>query len=79
VFCRYIPSILYCFDVISAFVIAENGVKTISAAMAACQTGNEVTVLFLDPDLIQVGFGFFGYLLPVKNCSTFLICMSSAL
>jgi hypothetical protein len=32
VFCRHLPSILYRFDVISAFVIAENGRKTISAA-----------------------------------------------
>jgi hypothetical protein len=30
-FCCYSPSILYRFDVISAFVIAENGRKTISA------------------------------------------------
>jgi hypothetical protein len=32
VFCGHLPSILYRFDVISAFVIAENGRKTISAA-----------------------------------------------
>jgi hypothetical protein len=32
VFYRHLPSILYRFDVISAFVIAENGRKTILAA-----------------------------------------------
>jgi hypothetical protein len=32
VFCWHLPSILYRFDAISAFVIAENGRKTISAA-----------------------------------------------
>jgi hypothetical protein len=43
-FVRHLLSILYRFDVISAFVIAENGRKTISAAMRACYTGSEVTV-----------------------------------
>jgi hypothetical protein len=32
VFCRHLQSILYRFDVIGAFLIAENGRKTISAA-----------------------------------------------
>jgi hypothetical protein len=32
VFCRHLPSILHRFDVISTFIIAENGGKTISAA-----------------------------------------------
>jgi hypothetical protein len=31
-FCGHLPSILYRFDVISVFPIAENGGKTISAA-----------------------------------------------
>jgi hypothetical protein len=46
-------SILYRFDVISAFLIAESGGKTISAARArACYIASEVAVRFLDPDLV---------------------------
>jgi hypothetical protein len=41
---------LYRFDAISAFLIAGNGRKTISA-------GSDVIVRFLDPDLMYVGFG----------------------
>jgi hypothetical protein len=36
VFCLHLPSILYRFDVISAFLIAENGGKPISVARVAC-------------------------------------------
>jgi hypothetical protein len=56
VFCRHLPSILYRFDVISAFVIAENGRKTISASRGRVR-----------PEVKSP----FDYLLPVKSYSTF--------
>jgi hypothetical protein len=57
VFGWHLPSILYRFDVISAFLYAENGANTISAARGRGRS--KVTVRFLDPDLVKVGFGIF--------------------
>jgi hypothetical protein len=60
VFYRHLPSILYRFDVISAFVIAENGRKTISAARGRATPFDSLTPIWYRSVL-----EFFDYLLPV--------------
>jgi hypothetical protein len=77
VVCRHLPSIFFRFetsDIISAFVIAENGRKTISAARG-CKAGSEATVRFLDPDLVSVGLGILQLSFTCQKFFDFSICM----
>jgi hypothetical protein len=75
VFYRHLPSILYRFDVISAFVIAENGRKTISAARGRVRPEVKSPFDCLTPIWYRSVLEFFDYLLPVQSYSTFSICM----
>jgi hypothetical protein len=74
-FYRHLPSILYRFDVISAFVIAENGRKTISAARGRARPEVKSPFDCLTPIWYRSVLEFFDYLLPVQSYSTFSICM----
>jgi hypothetical protein len=74
-FCRHLSSFLYRFDVISAFVTAESGRKTISATRERVRPEVKSPFDSLIPDLAYVGFEIFRLFLPVKSYSTFLICM----
>jgi hypothetical protein len=74
-FRRHLPSILYRFDVISAFVIAENGRKTISAARGRARPEVKSPFDSLTPIWYRSVLEFFDYLLPVQSYSTFSICM----
>jgi hypothetical protein len=69
---------LYRFDVISAFVIAENGGKTISIARERIRPEVKSPFDFLTLIWYRLVSEFFGYLLHVKNYSTFSICMQNA-
>jgi hypothetical protein len=71
-FCRHLPSILYRFDAISAFVIAENGRKTISVARGRVRPEVKSPFDFLTPICYRSVLEFFIYLLPVESYSTFL-------
>jgi hypothetical protein len=71
VFCGHLRSILYRFDVISAFVIAENGRKTISAARGRVRPEVKSPFDFSTPIWYTSVLDFSGYLLPVKSYSTF--------
>jgi hypothetical protein len=73
--CTVLPSILYRFDVISAFVIAENGRKTISAARGRARPEVKSPFDSLTPIWYRSVLEFFDYLLPVESYSTFSICM----
>jgi hypothetical protein len=75
VFCRHLPSILYRFDVISAFVIAENGGKRISAARGHARPEVKSPFDCLTPIWYRSVLEFFDCLLPVQSYSTFSICM----
>jgi hypothetical protein len=75
VFCRHLPSILYRFDVISAFVIAENSRNTISAARGRVRPEVKSPFDSLTRIRYTSALEFFDYLLPVKSYSTFSICM----
>jgi hypothetical protein len=75
VFCGHLPSILYRFDVISAFVIAENGRKTISAARGRVRPEVKSPFDILTPIRYRSVLEFVDYLLPVESYSTFSICM----
>jgi hypothetical protein len=73
---------LYRFEVISTFLTAANDGKTISDPRGACYTGSDVTIRFLDPDSLKVGFGIvrlFGCLSPFKSYATFWIGVQKAL
>jgi hypothetical protein len=72
---RHLPSILYRFDVISAFVIAENGRKTISAARGRVRPEVKSPFDCLTAIWYRSVLEFFDYLLPVQSYSTFSICM----
>jgi hypothetical protein len=72
---RHLPSILYRFDVISAFVIAENGRKTISAARGRARPEVKSPFDCLTPIWYRSVLEFFDHLLPVQSYSTFSICM----
>jgi hypothetical protein len=78
VFCGHLPSILYRFDVISAFVVAENDRKTISAARERARPEVKSPFDCLTPIWYTSVLEFFDYLLPVESYSTFSICMSNA-
>jgi hypothetical protein len=71
VFYRHLPSILYRFDVISAFVIAESGRKTISAARGLARPEVKSPFDCLTPIGYRSVLEFFDYLLPVLSYSTF--------
>jgi hypothetical protein len=71
----YIYVFLYRFDVISAFVIAENGRKTISAARGRARPEVKSPFDCLTPIWYRSVLEFFDYLLPVQSYSTFSICM----
>jgi hypothetical protein len=75
VFYRHLPSILYRFDVIGAFVIAENDRKTISAARGRARPEVKSPFDCLTPVCYRSVLEFFDYLLPVQSYSTFSICM----
>jgi hypothetical protein len=75
VFYRNLPSILYRFDVISAFVIAENGRKTISAARGRVRPEVKSPFDCSTPIWCRSVLEFFDYLLPAQSYSTFSICM----
>jgi hypothetical protein len=70
-FCRHLPSILYCYDVIRAFVIAEKGRKTISAARGRARPEVKSPFDSLTPIWYRSVLEFFDYLLPVQSYSTF--------
>jgi hypothetical protein len=53
------------------FLVAENGEKTISAARGRVRSGSDVTIRFLDPDLVLVGFGIFHLSLAVQKLFDF--------
>jgi hypothetical protein len=72
VFYRHLPSILYRFDVISAFVIAENDRKTISAARGRARPEVKSPFDCLTPIWYRSVLEFFDYLLPVQSYSIFL-------
>jgi hypothetical protein len=57
---------LYRFDVISAFLIAENGGKTISAARGRVRPEVKSPFDSLTPIWYRSALEFFGYLLPSK-------------
>jgi hypothetical protein len=71
VFYRHLPSILYRFDVISAFVIAENARKTISAARRRARPEVKSPFDCLTSIWYRPVLEFFDYLLPVESYSTF--------
>jgi hypothetical protein len=71
----HLPSILYRFDVISSFVIAGNGRKTISAARGRSKPEVKSPFDSLTPIWYRSVLEFFDYLLPVQCYSTFSICM----
>jgi hypothetical protein len=71
VFYRHLPSILYRFDVISTYVIAENGRKTISAARGRVRPEVKSPFDCLTPILYRSVLEFFDYLLPVQSYATF--------
>jgi hypothetical protein len=75
VFCGHLPFILYRFDVVSTFVIAENGRMTISAARGRVRLEVKSPFDSLTPISYTSALKFSDYLLLVKSCSTFLICM----
>jgi hypothetical protein len=75
---------LYCYNVISAFLIAENGGKTILAARGRVRPEvkspfDSLSAFWYWRFGIDRHVKIFGYLLPVKSYSTFLICMYNAL
>jgi hypothetical protein len=72
-FYRHLPSILHRFDVISAFVVAENGRKTISAARGRARPEVKSPFDSLTPIWYRSVLEFFDYLLPVQSYSTFSI------
>jgi hypothetical protein len=72
VFCRHLPSILHRFDVISAFVIAENGRKTISAARGRARPEVKSPFDSLTPTWYRSILEFFDYLLLSKKLFDFL-------
>jgi hypothetical protein len=74
-FCRHALSILYLFDVISAFLIVGNGGETILAARERVRPEVKSPSASLTPILYRSVLEFFGYLLPVKSYATFSICM----
>jgi hypothetical protein len=75
VFYTHLPSVLYRFDVIGAFVIAENGIKTISADRGRVRPEVKSPFDFLTPIWYRSVLEFFNYLLPVQSYSAFSICM----
>jgi hypothetical protein len=77
VFYRHLPSILYRFDVISAFAVAEIGRKTISAARGRARPEVKSPFDCLTPIWSRSVLEFFDYLLPVQSYSTFSISMYS--
>jgi hypothetical protein len=71
VFCRHFSSILYRFDVISDFVIAENGRKTILVARGHVRPEVKSPFDALTPIWDTSALEFFDYLQPVQSYSTF--------
>ena len=61
----------YRFDVIRAFLIAEKGGKTISAAMGRVRPEVKSPFSSLTPIWYRSVLEFFDYLSPVDSCSTF--------
>jgi hypothetical protein len=69
VFYRHLPSILYRFDVISAFVIAENGRKTISAARGRARSEVKSPFDCLTPIWYRSVLEFVSSMRPPKSTS----------
>jgi hypothetical protein len=68
VFQQHFPSFLCRFDAISGFLLAKIGGMPISAARG---TGNDVTIRFLDPDLVWFAVGIFRLSVTVQKLFEF--------
>jgi hypothetical protein len=77
VFCRHLPSILNRFDVIRAFVNAENGRKTISAARGHARPEVKSPFDSLTPTWYRSVLEFFDYLLPVQSYSKYSMAIAA--